>query len=215
MTARIAYIASATVLATVASVVVNIVTSGGAWWLWPILAVSVAAAIVVEIWRERSTGGLPPISAATENLLEQQRARCEAEGRRFFTPDLLLALLTPAGDIAALFDESGINSGALADQLSRYTRALSPAEAGPYEPFRWTERPDIRRAQDTARRAGAPAVTGVHVLLGVLATPSRTRELLTDRYAMEVRRLRATAKARARRPPAAAATPGVIWPRDS
>lgn len=54
---RIAVIAAGVIVATVVAIVVNLVTSGGAWWLWPILVALVAAAIVVEVVRDRRSNG--------------------------------------------------------------------------------------------------------------------------------------------------------------
>ena len=54
---RIAWIAAGTIVGTALSLVVNLATSGGAWWLWPLLGVLVLAAIAVEVRRNRRTDG--------------------------------------------------------------------------------------------------------------------------------------------------------------
>jgi hypothetical protein len=40
-------------LATALAIVVNLVTNGGGWWLWPVLGALVLAVIVAEVRRDR------------------------------------------------------------------------------------------------------------------------------------------------------------------
>jgi hypothetical protein len=69
---RIAWIAGGVIAGTLVAVVVNLVTSGGAWWLWLVLGLLVVTVIVVEVRRDRRT---PPemsqqISATGNALVE-------------------------------------------------------------------------------------------------------------------------------------------------
>jgi hypothetical protein len=50
---RTAWIGAGIAVATLIAIVVNLATSGGAWWLWPILAVLVVAAIAIEVYNRR------------------------------------------------------------------------------------------------------------------------------------------------------------------
>lgn len=210
---RVALIAAGAILGTVVAIVVNLVTSGASWWLWPILVVLVVVAIAVEVMRERREDGFAPLAGAVEESLEKQRAVCDAVGRQFFTPDLLLALLTPGSQVAQCFDEAGISSQQIRTQLLTYTSGLTPEESGAYCPFRWSERDDVRRAQRVARRFRAQVVTDVHLLLGVLDTPSSTSQLLKDEFGTtKLRLLRAAARTRAGKPAVRRHTPRKTWP---
>ncbi len=62
---RIALIAAGLIVATVLAVVVNLVTSGGPWWLWLVLAVLVVPAVVIEMARER---GRRPAAGRTQEI---------------------------------------------------------------------------------------------------------------------------------------------------
>src|SRR5262249_52763167 len=57
---RIAWVGAGIVVATLIAIVVNLATSGGAWWLWPILAVLTAAAIAIEIRNMRAERSADP-----------------------------------------------------------------------------------------------------------------------------------------------------------
>jgi hypothetical protein len=50
---RITWMAAGLIVATALAVVVNLVTSSGAWWLWLSLAGLVVVAVVIEAMRER------------------------------------------------------------------------------------------------------------------------------------------------------------------
>jgi len=52
---RIVLIGAGLTVATVVAVVVNLATSGGAWWLWLVLAGLVLAAFVIEVLRDHDT----------------------------------------------------------------------------------------------------------------------------------------------------------------
>src|SRR5260370_29085095 len=58
----IVWIVAGAVSAAVIAIVINLVASGGAWWLWPVLFVLLAAAVVVEIMRDRRHVGPPDVS---------------------------------------------------------------------------------------------------------------------------------------------------------
>jgi hypothetical protein len=79
---RVAWIAAGVVTAALITIVINLVTSGGAWWLWPILVALVAAAILAEAMRGRRpdapTGDSQEIIAS--NAMVEGSAQL-AEGR--------------------------------------------------------------------------------------------------------------------------------------
>ena len=50
--AKTAWIAVGVILGTAVAIVVNLVTAGGAWWLWPVLIILVAAVVTVSVIRD-------------------------------------------------------------------------------------------------------------------------------------------------------------------
>ena len=168
---------------------------------------------IARVFQGWSVARLLPLSAAVKSALDGQRGYCEAIGRPFFTPDLLLALLTMPGRVAQCFDEAEpASAGRVRSQLLFYTARLPAGTAGGFVPFDWVEREDVRRAQDAAWRAGALVVTDVHLLLGVLDTPSVTRQQLETKSGVRLKPLRAAALRLADQPPPVTPTPGPIWP---
>ena len=81
---RIAWIAVGVITATLLTIVVNLATSGGAWWLWPVLVVLVITAIVVEVRRDRRSrppaGPSQEISASGGARVEGSAQLMEAPG---------------------------------------------------------------------------------------------------------------------------------------
>ena len=61
---RVVRVAAGLIVATVLAIVVNLVTSGGAWWLWLVLSGLVIAAIVTEVLRDR---GSQPAGGSTQD----------------------------------------------------------------------------------------------------------------------------------------------------
>jgi hypothetical protein len=164
--------------------------------------------------RQYQLARLLPLTEPVESALRERRAVCEAVGRGFVTPDLLLALLEiPGGRAGQCFDTARPGcASSLRAQLRRYAAALEPGESGPFVAFGWTERKDVCRAQVVAWADGASAVTDAHLLLGVLDTGSSTRRQLADQFGGDLSTLRdATAKIAAE-PTGAGMTPGrKIW----
>lgn len=124
---------------------------------------------------------LIPLSGAVLAALDRAVARCARNRVAFFTPHLLLALLDLSGSaVVATFDDV---SPGLATELRRRLKAYvesAAAASQPFTPFEWSEREYVRRARCIAWGRGDPAVTELHLLLGVFDAPSTTgRELTT------------------------------------
>jgi hypothetical protein len=149
-----------------------------------------------------------PISGLVGQALEAARTSCEARRRAFYTSDLVLALLDmPNSRAAECFEET---QAGLAQQVRNW---LSPShsavsQAHPFQPFEWTERPDVQLAQDLALMDGAAAVTEVYLLLGVLGSQSSTRERLAALLVPSSDRLLAVANTKRRQPAPVLRTPG-------
>jgi Clp amino terminal domain, pathogenicity island component len=152
-----------------------------------------------------------PLSAELEAALDASYAGCRATNTRFYTPNLLLALLDSRDGVArACFNrvESGL-SGEVRARLAGYV--ANPGAGQGFVAFRWPEREDVRTAQLLAAEAGSPVITPACLLAAVLETPSSTREQLlaflgTERF----ERLRAhTLTARTLAAPAV--TPGTVF----
>ncbi len=99
---------------------------------------------IARVFQGWSVARLLPLSAAVKSALDGQRGHCEAIGRPFFTPDLLLALLTMPGRVAQCFDEAEpASAGRVRSQLLFYTARLPAGTAGGFVPFDWVEREDV------------------------------------------------------------------------
>ena len=173
-----------------------------------------AARNITQVFHGWSPARLLPLGEALQSALSLQRGLCEAAGRPFFTPDLLLALLTmPGGRVARCFNQAEPGwASRVRSQLQSYASSRPACTSGGFVAFDWVEREDVRKAQDAAWRAGAPMVTDVHLLLGVLETPSKTRQELQTRFSNRVERLREVALDLASQPPVGPTPGGDIFP---
>jgi hypothetical protein len=63
--ARTAWIAVGVILGTAVAIVVNLVTAGGAWWLWPVLIILVAAAVTVSVLQNGERKAATEVSQET------------------------------------------------------------------------------------------------------------------------------------------------------
>jgi hypothetical protein len=141
--------------------------------------------------RSPSSSADIPLAGEVRAALDRQRQYCQAVGRAFFTPDLLVALLDmPGRRVVFCFENAHPNGRGLIGELRRWVAGLRVEDAGPFVPFNWTKRPDIRRAQDIAAGFGAPAVTDALLLLGVLETESKTRADLAAQFGGDLSPLR-------------------------
>jgi hypothetical protein len=81
---RVAWIAAGVIIATVITIVITLATSGGAWWLWPILVALVAAAILAEVMRARRldapTGNVQEIVASGAATVDGSAQLAEGQG---------------------------------------------------------------------------------------------------------------------------------------
>lgn len=123
----------------------------------------------------RTMAHLVPLSGQVREALLAAARGCEAADRRLYTPDVLLALLhLPDGSVATCFNMAA--AGLAPKIVGALTRYLAANVTQGFLPIEWAERPEIRQAQTYAWSHGLPAVTGPSLLLGVLDTPSTTRE---------------------------------------
>jgi hypothetical protein len=101
------------------------------------------------------------LEGQVELALDAARESCAHADRRLVTPDVLLALLNLGNhSVEACF---ATVSPAWPDRLRHSLQAYLTASAdklGPFVPFKWAERTDIRRAKFYAWANDAPVVTG-------------------------------------------------------
>lgn len=135
---------------------------------------------------------LVPIAADLLRRLDAGYAGCRDAGRAFRTPHLLVVLLDrPDGPAAAAFDDVG--PGLAAAVLGQLRAYLDRAAGGRFTPFEWSERADVRLAQQFAHERLAVAVDDAHLLLGVLDAGSNTIQDLASSLGDTFTRLRAAA----------------------
>lgn len=123
-----------------------------------------------------------PLSGVLQESLDRLRATCHRDGRRVYTPDLLIALLDlPGGRVGPCFDVIQMDlSLEVRAWLARH-RARLADRAEPYQPFEWAERQEVRRAKSLAYDDGLAYITELHLLLAILDGPSTTVARLKSR----------------------------------
>jgi hypothetical protein len=186
--------------------------------IWPFWVAAATGAVLLylcfaTVWNwfpvRRPTLPLPPppIEESLQKALNVQKSQCQAAGRPYYTLDTLLTLLAVAnGRAARCFDI--VKPGWATEVRTRLHEHAAELKNEGFVPFEWTERPEVQEAQAAAKRSQARAVTDVHLLLGVLDTPSNTLTDLEKTYGDNVSQLRTAAtKAAAQR--AVSPTPGV------
>jgi len=101
---------------------------------------------------------------------------CRDRDRALFTPDVLLALLhLTDNSVTACFE--ALRPG-LSLKIAGSLRRFQDTPVGAFCPFEWVERAEMRQAQMYAWVHNAHAVNGPLLLLGILDTPSSTRDAL-------------------------------------
>jgi len=155
---------------------------------------------------------LTPLAGNVAYALQAAARSCRQADRAVLTPDVLLALLHLAdGSVAACFDAAAPGlSGRTSQSLRRY---LETTTIVAFRPFEWVERAEVRQAQTYAWVHGVPAVTGPILLLGILDTPSNTRDQLTAALGPRLDMLRAAALSRMDEV-AECRTPGTVFHDD-
>lgn len=130
-----------------------------------------------------------PLAAVVRQALDAARASCQARNQRFFTPNLLLALLElPANRVGSCFDAI---RPCLATWLrDRLRRHLATADVGPFVPFEWEERRDVVWTQNLVGQTGTRAITDLHLSAAALDTKSNTKRQLAKRLGSDFDRLR-------------------------
>jgi hypothetical protein len=192
----------------------NVATEAGSPLFAPVvlrtldrLGANIAA--VSETIGDRGLAQLVALGAGLRDRLDTARTRCRIANRAFLTPDVILVLLDPPDGPARVgFDE--VRPGLASTVTNQLRTYLATADVGPYSPFDWTERPDVRRAQHLAWAQQALAVNDAHLLLGVLDTGSSTSRQLAAWLGADFARLRDATASRTRTPEAAG-TPGIVF----
>jgi len=159
--------------ATIVAIVLVYMCFAGAWGLWPV---------------RRSL----PLEKTLESALDSRKSMCLAAGRPLYTFDLLLVLLEmPGGRVAGCFDDAQAGWAAkVRAELEGHANSIQAGYDGGFVPFEWPERKEFGAAQQAARLARKPKIADVHLLLGILATPSTTMENLRNEFGDQVQRLR-------------------------
>ncbi|WP_153530364.1 hypothetical protein [Actinomadura macrotermitis] len=135
-------------------------------------------------------------------------ASCRDRDRMLHTPDVLLALMHLSdGSVTACFER--VRTG-LAGRVTGSLERFQAAPVDTFQPFDWVERPEMRQAQLYAWVHGAATVNGPLLLLGVLDTPSGTRDALLTALGDGVEPLRLAAISRID-PITPARTPGIFF----
>jgi hypothetical protein len=116
-----------------------------------------------------------PIAPFVQDALEAALARCRSNNVMFFTPHVLVALLDiEGGRVRACVDSlDGDLPRVMVKRLTNYVRRYD-AGRQPFKAFSWTERDDIRRAQQIAASYDLRAVDDLCLFVGVLEGQSRT-----------------------------------------
>ena len=87
--------------------------------------------------------------------IDDARAACRVRNRRFFTPDLLLALIRMrTGRVAACFRQVEQSRNRVTSGLERYVAKLTTATAGEYVEFARVERADVQHRGSSRPAAG-------------------------------------------------------------
>ncbi|WP_030951218.1 hypothetical protein [Streptomyces sp. NRRL S-481] len=170
---------------------------------------AVAAAHLVDL--RRSMRMLARTIGPDGQLREALRAAyeaCRERDRMLLTPDVLLALLhLPDHSVTSCFEAA---RPGVTPRLTRSLRRFQDTPVEPFRPFEWVERAEMRQAQTYAWAHGAATVSGPLLLLGLLDTPSNTRDALVASLGDSVAVLRHTALSRMT-PVVRQRTPGITF----
>ncbi|MEA2188429.1 MAG: hypothetical protein QOK16_3440 [Solirubrobacteraceae bacterium] len=116
-----------------------------------------------------------PMAPFVQDALEAALARCRSNNVRFFTPHVLVALLDIEGGrvqpcVSSLDRDL---ARVMVERLRNYVRRYD-AGRQPFRAFSWTERDDIKRAQQIATDYGLCAIDDLCLFVAVLEGGSRT-----------------------------------------
>jgi hypothetical protein len=138
---------------------------------------AVAAAHLADLRRSVRTLAYTMVpDGQVREALRAAYAACRDRDRMLYTPDVLLALLhLPDKSVTACFE--AVRPG-LASRIAASSRRFQDTPVAAFRPFEWVERAEMRQAQMYAWVHGAPVVNGPLLMLGILDTPSNTRDAL-------------------------------------
>jgi hypothetical protein len=156
-----------------------------------------------------------PLAGALSAALEASRASCAAQGRAFYTLDLLLVLVDlPGGRVASCLDQARAGaSSEVREWLHRTLAELAGLNTHPFQRFEWVERPEVRQAQDLALEDGTGIVTEVHLFMGALGGDSSSVESLARLLGSAGATVKAAADRMRRELPHALRTPAPVHDR--
>jgi hypothetical protein len=122
-----------------------------------------------------------PIAPFVQDALEAALARCRDNNVRFLTPHVLVALLDiEGGRVQACVDTlDGDLRRVMVTKLRNYVRRYDASRQS-FRAFSWSERDDVRRAQQIAAGYDLRAVDDLCLFAGVMEGPSRTVTFLEN-----------------------------------
>lgn len=115
-----------------------------------------------------------PIDERLLAMMEVAKGEMARQNLRFLTPSLLLVLLGLARPVSCFERVMPGLSSTLRARLSAYVAKRLPREGMSFLPFEWSDREDVRRAEEEALRDDSQTITDRHLLLGVLESGGST-----------------------------------------
>jgi hypothetical protein len=155
-----------------------------------------------------------PLNKSLLAVLNHYKESCRTKDIPFYTPHLLLALITIQNGVAqhALHQLHAGLADELKDKLTKYINEALPRFTNQsFSEFEWLEREDVKRAEAWALKQGASNIQEKHLLLGVLETDSGTMKSLQKMLGEgETRKLKEIIENTADAPPLDNMTPGPL-----
>ncbi|WP_437968944.1 Clp protease N-terminal domain-containing protein [Sorangium sp. So ce260] len=118
--------------------------------------------------------GRIPIDERLLAMMDYAKSEMARQDLRFLTPSLLLVLLDLARPVSCFERVTPGLSSALRARLHAYVGDRLPREGMPFIPFEWSDREDVRRAEQEALKDNSHTITDKHLLLGVLESGGST-----------------------------------------
>lgn len=118
-------------------------------------------------------------------VLELEKDRCRGRDVTFFTPNLLVALLSIRGGAPrrALVEAVGDQVATeIHNALMQYSPPVGPAGAPPpFTEFKWDAREDVLRSREIALEEHSEFVTARHLFLAALEKPGNSQKSLREK----------------------------------
>ncbi len=158
---------------------------------------------------EKATAARLPIEPRVLDALDRERMTCRVTDSAFYTPQVLLALLSLHSITWTCFNRT---APGLANRVQRELQHYVQTRRQPYVAFDWRDRLELQIAQSLSFSDGRESVAESYVLSGVLKAPSQTKQQLQQQLKGSFRVLCSLA-AETRGRTAVSATPGPIFGR--